>query len=63
MAAVSQSADVVPVLSFEVVDAVAERHSAAPALNFALGIVRTGGGPVRSVLLDVQLQIAARRRP
>jgi hypothetical protein len=63
MAAAPQSADVAPVLSFEVVDAAAERHSAAPAVNFALGIARSCGGPVRSVLLDVQLQIAARRRP
>jgi hypothetical protein len=63
MAVASQSPDVIPDLAFEVGDAVAERHSAAPALNFVLRIQRTGGGPVRSVLLDVQLQIAARRRP
>jgi hypothetical protein len=63
MAVASQSASVVPELAFSVRDAVAERHSAAPQLNFALRIERAGGGPVRSVLLDVQLQIAARRRP
>ena len=31
--------------------------------NFALSIERAGGGPVRSILLDTQIQIAARRRP
>jgi hypothetical protein len=53
----------IPQLSFAVGDAVAERHSAAPALNFALRIERDGGGAVRSILLDTQIQIAARRRP
>jgi hypothetical protein len=51
-----------PQLAFRVEDAVAERHSAVPTLNFALRIERSGGGPVRSILLDTQLQIAARRR-
>ena len=46
-----------------VADAAAERYSAAPTLNFALSIERAGGGPVRSILLDTQIQIAARRRP
>jgi hypothetical protein len=67
MPAVSQPIETawgaVPHLSFEVTDATPERHSAAPTLNFALRIERTGGGPVRSILLDTQLQIAARRRP
>jgi Family of unknown function (DUF6084) len=67
MAAVSQSveasAGAVPQLSFAVTGAAAERYSAAPVLNFALRIERTGGGPVRSILLDTQIQIAARRRP
>jgi Family of unknown function (DUF6084) len=52
----------VPQLSFRVNDATPERYSAAPTLNFALAVEREGGGPVRSILLDVQLQIAARRR-
>src|SRR6476619_2109702 len=51
-----------PELSFAVTGAEPERHSAAPALNFAVTVERAGGGPVRSVLLDVQVQIAARRR-
>jgi hypothetical protein len=57
------SAGAAPQLSFQVRDAAPERHSAAPTLNFALRIERSGGGPVRSVLLDTQIQIAARRRP
>jgi hypothetical protein len=52
-----------PELTFRVQGAEAERHSAAPQINLALRVERSGGGPVRSVLLDVQLQIAARRRP
>jgi len=68
MPAVSQPTELageagVPQLAFAVVDVAPERHSAAPTLNFALRIERTGGGPVRSILLDTQLQIAARRRP
>lgn len=51
-----------PRLSFQVRGAVAERHCAVPTLSFALGIEREGGGSVRSLLLDVQIQIAARRR-
>lgn len=57
------AAGAVPQLSFRVQDAVAERYAAAPTLNFALEIEREGGGLVRSILLDTQIQIAARRRP
>jgi hypothetical protein len=60
---IDASAAAVPQLSFRIVDALAERYAAAPTLNFALRIVRAGGGPVRSILLDTQIQIAARRRP
>lgn len=60
---IDPSAGAIPVLSFAVWDAAAERYSAAPTLNFALRVERTGGGPVRSILLDTQIQIAARRRP
>ncbi len=67
MSAIPQPIDgstgAVPLLSFRVTDAVAERYSAAPILNFRMGIERSGGGPVRSILLDTQIQIAARRRP
>jgi len=63
MAVAPQPAGLAPDLDFAVRDAVPERHSAAPALNFDLHVERLGGGPVTSVLLDVQVQIAARRRP
>lgn len=67
MSAISQpidgSAGAVPQLSFGVTDAMAERYSAAPVVNFAMSVERSGGGPVRSILLDTQIQIAARRRP
>jgi hypothetical protein len=60
---IDASAGAIPELSFEVVGVAAERYSAAPTLNFALRIERAGGGLVRSILLDTQIQIAARRRP
>jgi hypothetical protein len=66
MPAVSQigpAAGAIPELSFAITDATPERYSAAPTLNFTLAIERAGGGLVRSILLDTQLQIAARRRP
>jgi hypothetical protein len=55
-------ADAAPDLSFGVTGVEAERYSAVPTLNFALAVAREGGGAVRSVLLDTQIQIAARRR-
>jgi hypothetical protein len=57
------SAGMAPELAFQVTGAGAERYSAAPSLNFTLSVQRAGGGPVRSILLDIQIQIAARRRP
>lgn len=60
---IDSATDAIPDLAFRIDDAVAERYSAAPTLNFQLCIERTGGGPVRSILLDTQIQIAARRRP
>jgi hypothetical protein len=56
-------AGAVPQLTFVVADATTERYSAVPTLNFTLGIERCDGGPVHSILLDTQIQIAARRRP
>jgi hypothetical protein len=58
--AASRSA--VPELSFEVQGAEALAHAASPTLKFALEIEANGGAAIRSVLLDVQIQIAARRR-
>ncbi|HEY4428461.1 MAG TPA: DUF6084 family protein [Solirubrobacteraceae bacterium] len=52
----------VPELSFAVADAIAERYSAVPTINFMLRVERAGGGSVRSILLDTQIQIAARGR-
>jgi hypothetical protein len=50
-----------PELDFTVVGAARVEHAAVPTLRFALRV--TSDAPVRSVLLDVQVQIAARRRP
>jgi hypothetical protein len=47
-------------LGFSVEDAAPLEHAAAPTLRFSLRI--SSEIPVRSVLLDVQVQIAARRR-
>jgi hypothetical protein len=52
----------IPELSFSVQRAEAARHAAVPTLRFVLRIDASGGQPVRSVLLDVQIQIAARQR-
>jgi hypothetical protein len=49
----------VPELTFAVRDAAPLEHSAVPTLAFA---VEVHGSDVRSVVLDVQVQIAARRR-
>jgi hypothetical protein len=58
---VAVSPATVPELSFAVEGARPLEHAAAPTLRFALRI--ESDVPVRSVLLDVQVQIAARRRP
>ncbi len=47
-------------LGFSILGATRVEHTAVPTLRFALGV--ESGVPVRSVLLDVQIQIAARRR-
>jgi hypothetical protein len=47
-------------LGFSVAGAARVEHTAVPTLRFGLEVTSTI--PVRSVLLDVQLQIAARRR-
>jgi hypothetical protein len=52
----------VPELGFTVLDARSAEHAAAPTLTFVLEI-RAAGREIRSVLLDVQIQIAARQRP
>jgi hypothetical protein len=52
----------IPELGFSVTGARALSHAAVPTLVFGLHIEGVGQEPVRSVLLDVQIQIAARRR-
>jgi len=49
-----------PELDFAVTGAARVEHAAVPTLRFALRV--SADAPVRSVLLDVQVQIAARRR-
>ena len=51
-----------PELAFAVLDAAPVERAAAPAIGFSLRVEAPGGEAIRSVLLDVQLQIAARRR-
>lgn len=52
----------IPRLAFAVLDAARAEHAAVPTLRFTLRIESLGGQPIRSVLLDTQVQIAARRR-
>ena len=52
----------IPELAFEVVDADRVEHAAAPTLRFVLRIDSVSGRPIRSVMLDTQIRIAARRR-
>lgn len=51
-----------PTLAFAVRDAARAEHVAAPTLRFAVEVESLGGHAIRSILLDVQVQIAARRR-
>jgi hypothetical protein len=51
-----------PELGFAVEDAAPLEHAVVPTLNFSLRVTSPGGHDIRSVLLDTQIQIAARRR-
>jgi hypothetical protein len=62
MAATSPLAGPVPEIAFAVLDAARVEYAAAPTLGFTLRVDAPDGRPIRSVLLDTQLQIAARRR-
>lgn len=53
----------IPELAFAVEGAERVEHAAVPTLRFDLRVDSTDGRPIRSVLLDTQIQIAARRRP
>jgi hypothetical protein len=52
----------IPALRFAVTDAEAVVHSALPTISFRLAIDALGAAAIRSILLDVQIQIAARAR-
>lgn len=52
----------IPELRFDVEGSSSLEYAAVPTLKFALRIDATGGQQVRSILLDVQIQIAARQR-
>jgi len=53
----------IPELGFSVEGATALEYAAVPTVEFALRVEAAGGEQIRSILLDVQIQIAARRRP
>lgn len=55
-------ASAAPQLDFAVAAVEALRPAATPTLRFALALEAGGGAAIRSVLLDVQVQIAAARR-
>jgi hypothetical protein len=52
----------IPELAFRVEGVESPEHAAVPTLRFALRIDATRVEAIRSILLDVQIQIAARRR-
>jgi hypothetical protein len=62
MTATTPRSEAIPELAFSVVDAARVDYAAAPALRFAVRVESVGGTPIRSILLDAQIQIAARRR-
>lgn len=54
--------ETLPELDFAVEDAKVVRYAASPTIAFPLRVERAGGGPVSSVVLQVQIRIAATRR-
>jgi hypothetical protein len=52
----------IPELAFAVTDAARVEYAAVPTLAFTLRVETARGQAIRSILLDVQVQIAARRR-
>jgi hypothetical protein len=52
----------IPRLKFSVQNAESLEYVAVPTLKFALAIATAADQPIRAVLLDVQIQIAARQR-
>jgi hypothetical protein len=55
-------ANAIPELAFAVTGARRLDHAAAPTLCFTLRVASVDGAPIRSILLDTQIQISARRR-
>lgn len=55
-------AGAMPELDFAVLDAGPLAHAAVPALRFDVRVSSRGGEAIRSVVLETQIQIAARRR-
>jgi hypothetical protein len=55
-------AGAVPELDFAVLDAGPLAHAAVPTLRFDVRVSCRGGEAIRSVVLETQIQIAARRR-
>lgn len=53
----------IPQLDFAIEDGGPLERAAAPTLRFGLRISAAGREPIRSIVLDVQVQIASRRRP
>src|SRR3954467_10609450 len=62
MAATPSPAAAFAELSFAVEGAGRVEYAAGPTLGFALRITAPAGRAIKSVLLDTQIQIAARRR-
>jgi Family of unknown function (DUF6084) len=52
----------IPELAFAVTGAERLEHAAAPTIELVLRVDEADGRAIRSILLDVQIQIAARRR-
>lgn len=53
----------IPELDFRILDAQPQDYTAVPTIVFRLAIESRGGHPIRSAVLDTQIQIAARGRP
>ena len=51
-----------PELAFSVLGAERVEYAATPTLRFAVRVESTAGHPIRSLLLDTQIRIAAQRR-
>ena len=53
----------IPELDFRILDAQPQEYAAVPTIVFRLAVESAGGHPIRSAILDTQIQIAARGRP